>query len=82
MMPVYRPSGGVKVTSTLSTSTTPTLHKAKIAAKRLGIDLNRFRALVRRGYLPRGLAVRVGREILVDMAELESFIKAGGGKAL
>jgi excisionase family DNA binding protein len=48
------------------------------AAKRLGVSKLRFYELVRRGVLPPGVVVRLGRHIRVNPTRLEAFIDSGG----
>ena len=54
------------------------LQLPEYGAARLQVNLTRFYDLVRRGILPPGVAVRLGRRIRVNPAELEAFIQGGG----
>jgi len=51
------------------------LWTAQEAAERLGVRLHRCYELIREGQLP---AVRLGRQVRVDPAALEEFIRSGG----
>lgn len=54
------------------------LISAETAAQRLGIPTKKVYDLIAEGVLPAGVAVRVGRQIRVDLAALDRWIAAGG----
>lgn len=54
---------------------TPPLISVQEAAERLAVSQGRLYALVRQRLLP---AVRLGRSLRFDRAQLEAFVEAGG----
>lgn len=54
------------------------LQDSDFGARRLGVSHARFYDLVRRGILPAGVVVRLGRHVRVHPVRLEEFIEAGG----
>lgn len=54
------------------------LQPAAYGAERLGVDQQRFYAMVREKMLPEGVIVRLGRQVRVNPARLEEWIAAGG----
>ncbi len=54
------------------------LVRAREAAEALGTTTWRVYDLVRRGVLPPGVAVRVGRAVRIDADALAAWVAAGG----
>ncbi|MEP7366883.1 MAG: helix-turn-helix domain-containing protein [Acidobacteriota bacterium] len=54
------------------------LETSQFGARRLGVSHQRFYDLVRRGILPPGVVVRLGRHVRVHPLRLEEFIESGG----
>lgn len=48
------------------------------AAQRLGLTSKKVYDLIDRGVIPRGVYVRVGRQIRIDMRRLDAWIADGG----
>ncbi len=55
-----------------------TLLTADEAAAILKVSASRMYELIRTGIVPRGIAVRLGRQVRIDADGLSEWIKAGG----
>jgi len=54
------------------------LAKAKRGAEILNVKEGRFYEMVRTGLLPRGVVVRLGRQVRVDEDALREWVQQGG----
>lgn len=54
------------------------LQDSDFGARRLNVSHQRFYDLVRRGILPPGVVVRLGRHVRVNPQKLDEFIESGG----
>lgn len=54
------------------------LKKIPEVAERLRVTPARLYALVRAGVLPRGVAVRIGRQVRINPKRLEAWLNEGG----
>jgi len=55
-----------------------TLERTEVGAKRLGVSRDQFWALCRKGSIPSGVVIKVGRQYRVNMPKLENWIEQGG----
>ena len=54
------------------------LQSVDFGSKRIGVSIERFYDMVRKGIFPPGVVVRLGRHIRVNPEKLEAFIENGG----